>query len=159
MLGDLDIAVAHLIAEQVRGRVFLRHKCSVGMPQIVVFEVDTKAAFEFPRGVFHGIHGLYFPIRQAVDQIQRGNLLAIQVLYTIMMRFSGLLKTELPAESAQTASYPARPARVRRRLHFCGGLWAVPNSRPLRIRSPMCLLTPTIINSNFAPCFSVKISL
>lgn len=41
LLRDLYLAVAHLIAEQVRGRVQLCHHGSIGVPQIMVLKLDT----------------------------------------------------------------------------------------------------------------------
>lgn len=47
-LCDMNVTMPHLIAKQVRGRVQLRHHGSVSVTEIMIFEVDTELAFDFP---------------------------------------------------------------------------------------------------------------
>lgn len=70
----------HLIAQQMGGGIHFRHQRAIGVPQVVVFEVNVKPGLDFPRGVFHGVHRLDFPVRQTVDKLRGKNLLAAQVL-------------------------------------------------------------------------------
>lgn len=51
-LRDMDIAVSHLCAEQMRRRIHFCHQCSERMPQIMIFERNSQLAFNFPRGIF-----------------------------------------------------------------------------------------------------------
>lgn len=62
------------------GGIHFRHERAIGMPQVVIFEVNMKPGFDFPRGVFHGVHRLDFPVRQTVDKLRGKNPLAAQVL-------------------------------------------------------------------------------
>ena len=70
----------HLIAQQMGGGIHFRHERAIGVPQVVIFEVNMKPGLDFPRGVFHGVHRLDFPVRQTVDKFRGKNLLAAQVL-------------------------------------------------------------------------------
>ena len=80
--------MAHLITEKVGGGIHFRHHSSVCMPQVVIFEHDVILAFEFPRGVFHGVHRLNFSVRQTVHKFRGRDLLAAQVLYNALVLFS-----------------------------------------------------------------------
>ena len=70
----------HLIAQQMGGGIHFRHERAIGVPQMVIFEVNMKPGLDFPRGVFHGVHRLNFPIRQTVDEFRGKNLFAAQIL-------------------------------------------------------------------------------
>ena len=78
----------HLIAENVGGGIHFCHHGSVGVAQVVVFEHDVILAFEFPRGVFHGVHRLDFSIWQTVHKLRGRDLLAVQVLYDTLVLLS-----------------------------------------------------------------------
>ena len=58
----------HLIAQQMGGGIHFRHERAIGVPQMVIFEVNMKPGFDFPRGVFHGVDRLNFAVRQTVDK-------------------------------------------------------------------------------------------
>ena len=59
----------HLIAEQMRGRIHLRHHCSEGVPQIMILEIDTQPAFDFPRRILHTVDGLDLSVWQTVYKV------------------------------------------------------------------------------------------
>ena len=46
LLGDLATCVAHLVTEQVGGRVLLGEASAVGMAKVVVLEVYTEGFFD-----------------------------------------------------------------------------------------------------------------
>ena len=52
-LCDMDIAVSHLCAEQMRRRIHFCHQRAIGMPQVMIFERNMKVCLDFPRGVLH----------------------------------------------------------------------------------------------------------
>ena len=58
----------HLIAQQMGGGIHFRHECAIGVPQVVIFEIDMKPGLDFPCGVFHGVDRLNFAVRQTVDK-------------------------------------------------------------------------------------------
>ena len=62
--------MSHLIAQQVGGGIHFRHERAIGVPQVVIFEVNMKPGLDFPRRVFHGVHRLDFPVRQTVDEFR-----------------------------------------------------------------------------------------
>ena len=68
--------MAHLITEKMGGGIHFRHHGFVDVAQVVVFEHDVILAFEFPRGVFRGVHRLDFPVGQAVHKLCGRDLLA-----------------------------------------------------------------------------------
>ena len=72
LLGDSAGGVAHLVAEQVSGRILLGEMGAVGMAEIVVFEVYAKSFFDSLRVVFHRIDGLDLSVWQGVDELERG---------------------------------------------------------------------------------------
>ena len=69
----MDIAVAHLITEQMSGRIHFGHHRAIGVPQIVVFEGYPQFGLDFPWRVFERIDRLNGSIRQAIHQIHRRN--------------------------------------------------------------------------------------
>ena len=70
LLRDLNLAMTHLIAEQVRGRVHLCHHGSVGVPQVMVLELHLKPLLDLTGGVLEGVDGLDGSIGQTVDQLE-----------------------------------------------------------------------------------------
>ena len=80
--------MAHLITKKVSGGIHFSHHGSVGVAQVVVFEHNVILAFEFPRGIFHGVHCLDFSIWQTVHKLRGRNLLAAQVLYDTLVLLS-----------------------------------------------------------------------
>ena len=60
LLGDFAVGVAHLVAEQVGGRVLLGEAGAVGMAKVVVLEVYAEGFFDLPHVVFHRIDGRCF---------------------------------------------------------------------------------------------------
>ena len=72
LLGDFATCVAHLVAEQVGGRVLLGEAGAVGMAQIVVLEVYAEGFLDFLRVVFHRIDGLYFAVWEAIYKLEGG---------------------------------------------------------------------------------------
>ena len=75
----MDVSMSHLITEQVCGRIHFSHERSVSVAEDVILEIDTQFALYLTGGVFEGIDRLNCAVRQAIHQIQRGNLTAVQV--------------------------------------------------------------------------------
>ena len=58
----MDMTMPHLITEQMRGRVQLCHHGSIGMAEVVVFELHPQSALDFSGWIFEGIDCLDFSI-------------------------------------------------------------------------------------------------
>ena len=57
-LGYMNMAVPHLRAKKMFRRVQLCHSRAIGMPKIMVFEVNSEIPFYCLRMEFHRIDGL-----------------------------------------------------------------------------------------------------
>ena len=69
--------MAHLLAEQVGGRVLLGEAGAVGVAQVVVLEVYAEGFLDLFGMVFHRVYGLYFTVWQGVDEFERGEGIAV----------------------------------------------------------------------------------
>ena len=61
----------HLIAQQVRWRVHIRHKCAVRMAQIVILKSNAEPFLYHSCVILHGIYRLDFSVGKRVYQIKR----------------------------------------------------------------------------------------
>lgn len=80
-LGGMDVAMAHLLLEQVRGRIQFRHDGSVSVPEVVELEINPQLLLDCAGMEFHGIDGLYLAVWQRIDQLHRGNDPATPIFY------------------------------------------------------------------------------
>ena len=69
----------HLVAEKVGGSVLLGEAGAVGVAEVVVLEVYAEGFFGLFGVIFHRIDGLYFAVRQGVDEFERGEGRAIRI--------------------------------------------------------------------------------
>ena len=65
-LCHFPAGMAHLITENMRGRIHFRKPCSVGVPQVVIFEINAQFLLDGLGMIFHGVYCLNFSVRQAV---------------------------------------------------------------------------------------------
>ena len=72
LLRDLNLAMTHLIAQQMRGRVHLRQHRSIGVPEVVIFEVNPQHILDFPCGVFQRMRRLQSAVVQAIHHFRGG---------------------------------------------------------------------------------------
>ena len=80
-LGGMDVAMTHLLLEQVRGRVQFRHDGSVSVPKVVELEINPQLFLDGAGVELHGINGLNLAVWQRVDQLDRGNDPASPIFY------------------------------------------------------------------------------
>ena len=57
-MGYMDMAVSHLRAKKMLRGVQLCHSSTIGMPKIMIFEVNSEFFFYSSRMEFHRIDGL-----------------------------------------------------------------------------------------------------
>lgn len=75
----MDVTMPHLAAEQMRWRVQLCHHGSIGVTEVVIFEIHPQPAFDFSGGVLEGIDRLNPPVRQTIHQCGGGDCLPVDV--------------------------------------------------------------------------------
>lgn len=77
----VDIAMPHLLLEQVCGRVQFSHDGSISVPEVVELEINPQLLLYRAAMELHGINGLYLAIWQRIDQLKRGNKAATPIFY------------------------------------------------------------------------------
>ena len=65
--GNVNIAVSHLVTQKVCRSIQNGKLSSVGVAQIVIFEVDVVRALECAGMILHRIDGLDFAVGQGID--------------------------------------------------------------------------------------------
>ena len=61
-LSGMDVAMTHLLLEQVRGRVQFRHDGSVSVPEVVKLKINPQLLLNRAGMELHGINGLYLAV-------------------------------------------------------------------------------------------------
>ena len=77
------------------GCIQLRHHRPVCVTEVVIFEIYPVFGLNLPRGVFHGVHRLDFPIWQTVHKLSGGNFAPVQILNNTLVLFPQVGKVEL----------------------------------------------------------------
>ncbi len=68
-LSNLDVSVAHLIAQNVRWSIEHGQLRPVSMPKVMVLEFNPVLRLQHTAMVLHGIDRLNLSFRQAIDQV------------------------------------------------------------------------------------------